>query len=102
MSSLEGHHAGGILLYDLMTSYETDQSSQIQSRVFVSLEATCWCPIFVFQRNAEASGEMQDHKNGCLSPRGIAGKGTIPAHQGPLHSENIMHQLNSLWRGLGD
>lgn len=85
-----------------MTSYETDQSSQIQRRVFVSLEATCWYPIFVFQRNAEASGEMQDHKNGCLSPRGIVGKGTIPAHQGPLHSENIMHQLNSLWRELGD
>lgn len=44
---------------------------------------------------------MEDSRNGCLSPKGIGGRGER-YHDGPLHSENIMHQLNYLWRGQGD
>lgn len=44
---------------------------------------------------------MDDSKKGCLCPKGIKG-GHMWAHQGPLHSENIMHQLNYLWVGLDD
>lgn len=39
----------------------------------------------------------------ALAPKALAGgENAIWAHDGPLHSENIMHQLNYLWRGQGD
>lgn len=35
-------------------------------------------------------------------PKALEGReDTMWAHQGPLHSENIMHQLSCLWRRPG-
>lgn len=38
----------------------------------------------------------------ALAPKALAGgEDAIWAHDGLLHSENITHQLDYLWRGAG-
>lgn len=58
------------ILHDLMTSCETDQSSQIQSEESLHPHRpVAGIPIFMFKKNVGASREMEDsRKNGCLSP----------------------------------
>lgn len=80
-----------------------DQSSQIHSKESLHPHwPDAGAHLYIFKKRRSLKG-MEDSNNVCLYNKGIGGQGGhYLGSQGSLHSGNVMHQLNYLWRGLDD